>query len=134
MQVIDETYKAYYDTNKLLSRVIHTLALSREIHTITQPQLLQPIKKGEIAGDIVGFQGEIAGEKRGVAQRKKREMGKKKGLVVIKPRVGRTLSVGILISIFAKYLPGKMKIFRGNTEELVKEVISSVPRNFLDIS
>ena len=52
-------------------------------------------------------------------QRKKREMGKKKGLVVIKPRVRRTLSVGILISIFAKYLPGKMKIFRGNTEELV---------------
>ena len=31
----------------------------------------------------------------------------------------RRNSVGILISIFAKYLPGKMKIFRGNTEELV---------------
>ncbi|KAF3598564.1 hypothetical protein F2Q69_00036004 [Brassica cretica] len=42
---------------------------------------------GEIAGDIVGEKGEIAGEERGAAQRKKREMGKKKRLVVIKPRV-----------------------------------------------
>jgi len=52
-------------------------------------------EKGEIAGDIVGFQGEIAEEKGGIAQRKKREMGKKKGLLVIKPRVRRTLSVEI---------------------------------------
>ncbi|KAF3554866.1 hypothetical protein F2Q69_00016319 [Brassica cretica] len=59
-------------------------------------------EKGEIAGDIVGIQGEIDGEGRGAAQRKKREMGKKKRemgkkkrLVVIKPRVRRILSVGI---------------------------------------
>ncbi|WZZ26062.1 hypothetical protein YC2023_009463 [Brassica napus] len=70
----------------------------------------------KLKGEIAGFQREITGEKRGVAQRKKREMGKKKRLVVIKPRVRRTLSVGILISIFAKYLPGKMKIFRGNSD------------------
>ena len=67
----------------------------------------------EISSD---FRGKSPERKRGVAQRKKREMGKKKGLVVIKPRVRRTLSVGILISIFAKYLPGKMKIFRGNSD------------------
>ena len=36
-------------------------------------------EKGEIAGDIVGFQGEIAGEKRGVVQRKKRVMGEEEG-------------------------------------------------------
>ncbi|WZZ50251.1 hypothetical protein YC2023_050358 [Brassica napus] len=100
----------------------------------SQYQITDDDDKGEIAGDIVGFQGEIAGEKRGVAQRKKREMGKKKGLVIIKPRVRRTLSVGILISIFAKYLPDGPK--RNNVIDRLdypidRSRISSVPWNVL---
>ena len=55
-----------------------------------------------------GEKGEIAGGEGEEPERKKREMGKKKCFVFIKPRVRRKLSVGISsvfsISIFAKYL------------------------------